>query len=92
MCQTRRKGRLAVAQVVLDSWTALGILLKGAGIGALLTKILFSGRMRQLRAEIETHFSTVQKSSRNDDVHLSGDDETISSKIGRALLDRDDSC
>jgi hypothetical protein len=61
-----------LAYVVLDSWTALGILLLGVGIGALLTKIQFFRQMRRLRAEIEAH----RKSDRDDDIHLAGGDET----------------
>ena len=36
----------------MDPWTALGILLLGAAIGALLTAIACVGRIRQLREDL----------------------------------------
>jgi len=37
----------------VDAWLGLGILLLGAGIGALLTVVSYMSRIRKLRAEIE---------------------------------------
>jgi hypothetical protein len=36
----------------MDAWTALGILLLGAGIGALLTAIAYARQVRELREQI----------------------------------------
>ena len=38
---------------VMDVWLGLGIFLLAAGVGALLTAIAYSSRIRKLRAEIE---------------------------------------
>ncbi len=37
----------------MDVWLGLGIFLLAAGVGALLTAIAYSSRIRKLRAEIE---------------------------------------
>jgi uncharacterized integral membrane protein len=37
----------------MTNWTALGIFLLGAGVGALLTAIFYAARIRDLRTTIE---------------------------------------
>jgi hypothetical protein len=38
----------------MDPWTALGIFLMGAALGALLTRVAYSGRIHRIRVEIGT--------------------------------------
>ena len=37
----------------MNAWLALGVFLLGAGAGALLTAISYSGRLRKLKADIK---------------------------------------
>jgi len=37
----------------MESWTALGIFLMGAAIGALLTAIAYSGHVRRLQSGLQ---------------------------------------
>jgi hypothetical protein len=50
----------------MDPWTALGILLLGAGIGALLTAIAYAQQVRELREQIHRVAADREKDANNE--------------------------